>query len=121
MIKNRRLIQRDEVALNKRKALADDSKGFFPFIPLQQACGEEEQNALIESYIKRRRAAYYYRRRSMKAVGSRYLSQGAMIMLAMVSMAGILGRSSCSVKAAEHLPKPDSDLPAAKPGETLAG
>ena len=48
----------------------------------------------------------------------RFALQGALLMLTMVSMAGILGKASCSAHAAEHLPKPQGDLPAPKAGET---
>src|SRR3954471_20387024 len=54
----------------------------------------------------------------MTSIRSRYLIQGVLIMLAMLGMAGIFGRGTASAKAAEQLPKPASDLPAAKAGET---
>ena len=55
----------------------------------------------------------------MTPTRSRFILQGGLIMLTMLSTLGILGKASCSVHAAEHiLPKPEGDLPAPKAGET---
>jgi peptide-methionine (S)-S-oxide reductase len=48
----------------------------------------------------------------------RYSYSGALIMLAVLTMLGSLGHGTSSAYAADRLPKPQSDLPAAKTGET---
>jgi peptide-methionine (S)-S-oxide reductase len=49
---------------------------------------------------------------------ARYLYPGALVVLAALTVLGVLGRGGSSAQAAEHLPKPQSDLAAPKAGET---
>ena len=49
---------------------------------------------------------------------SPYLFPGVFVMFAIFTMLGMFGRGASTAQAADHvLPKPESDLPAAKPGE----
>ena len=54
----------------------------------------------------------------MKAVRSKYFFPGVFIMFGVFAMLGVFGHGASTAQAADHaLPKPESDLPAAKAGE----